>query len=117
MPAPPIKRTRSAPTLTPAQEILQAIAEALQQNAPGPRGVALNNVIHLALEKGLSGVTDVRVRGLREYCVAMLEVPLEHVDGTTRDPRIMTSEELVTVLLCGALFVQADRVCGRGVEV
>lgn len=101
-----------------AKELLEAIVEAVTKTGPSIRGVAVNNALMMSLGADLD---DPRVRRLREYLEALIAVPLEHadgvkVDGVVKAPPIMTHEELVTVLLAGALFVQSDRILGRTIS-
>lgn len=97
------KRTRPLPTKE--QEILQAIAGALENDDPAGRRIAINNAFVFAF----GDPTARRAQVLREYAEAMMLPCLAHADD-----KALTYHELVSVFLASALFVQADRVMGKG---
>jgi hypothetical protein len=70
-------------------------------------GVALNNAVAAALRPESLGheVPDARLRKLREYALAVVEAPLEHVEEG-----LLTAEELVAILSVGSLFVHLHHV-------
>lgn len=111
----PIKK----PTTNRAKELLEALVEAVVKPGPSARGTAVHNCLLLSLG---GQEFPSRARKLREYTLAMMEPLLQHADGVkTEDGKaiqapILTHEELVMVLLAGALLVQSDRVLGRNIQ-
>lgn len=84
--------------------MMQALVEAATKPESRARGLAIHNALMLSVGKDMP---PTRATGIRAYILGMLEIPLTHVDGPKP---IMTRQELVTVFLAAALFVQADRI-------
>ena len=70
-----------------------------------------NAVVQAAHPNSLKFIPHERLRCLREYAQAACEVMLEHTEETLPDDRpLLRPEELVLILLSGALFVQSVKV-------
>lgn len=73
-----------------------------------------NAVVQAAHPNSLKVIPPERMRCLREYAQAACEVMLEHTEETLPpdDRPLLRPEELVLILLAGALFVQATKIMG-----
>lgn len=70
-----------------------------------------NAVIQAKHPNSLKVIPDVRLGKLREYAMAACAAMLEHTEEQLPDGKMLLyPEELVLVLLSGALFVQATKV-------
>lgn len=69
---------------------------------------SLSNAVVRALRPiALGEIPEKRLRDLREYAKALVEISFEHVEEG-----FLAKEELVAILTCSALYVQMDHVMG-----
>lgn len=83
------------------KELTQLLLTALSAKPENRRGIVINNALTIALND--LNLPEPRLRQLREYTLAMLAVPEEHVNED-----LLSERELLTVFLAAALYMQAN---------